>query len=75
MKVSPIILPVLRNIFGINNMKPNGHNKVKIVFDSIFHADKCLDSLPLSDHKPPVVIHLVKFVLMVLEKLIFLSKK
>lgn len=39
------------NFFGINCIKPNGHRKVKVTFDSIFHANSCLDSSLLSEHK------------------------
>ena len=39
------------NFFGINNIKPNGHKKVKVTFDSIFHANICLDSPLLVEHK------------------------
>ncbi|KAL4119464.1 hypothetical protein QTP88_012271 [Uroleucon formosanum] len=38
------------NFFGINCIKPNGHGKVKVSFDSIFHANTCLDSPLLSVH-------------------------
>lgn len=39
------------NFYGINNIKPNGHQKVKVTFDSIFHANICLDSPLLAEHK------------------------
>jgi hypothetical protein len=40
-----------KNFYGINNIKPNGHHKVKVSFDSIFHANICLDSPLLAKHK------------------------
>ena len=39
-----------KNFLGINNIKPNGHKKVKITFDSIDHANICLKSPLLSDN-------------------------
>lgn len=38
------------NFFGINSIKPNGFRKVKVAFDSTFHANKCLESPLLSEH-------------------------
>lgn len=38
------------NFFGINNIKPNGHKKVKVTFDSTYHANICLDSPLLAEH-------------------------
>lgn len=39
------------NFFGINNIKPNGHKKIKIIFDSAFHANTCLESPLLQENK------------------------
>lgn len=39
------------NFIGINNIKPNGHKKVKVTFDSISHANICLNSPLLEEHK------------------------
>jgi len=36
------------NFFGISNIKPNGHKKVRISFDSIYHAN--IESTLLADH-------------------------
>jgi len=39
------------NFFGINNIKPNGHKKIKITFDSTFLANTCLESPILQENK------------------------
>jgi hypothetical protein len=39
------------NFYGINNIKPNGHHKVKVSFDLTFHANICFDSPLLAEHK------------------------
>lgn len=37
------------NFFGINSIKPNGFRKINVTFESIFHANKCLESPLLSE--------------------------
>jgi hypothetical protein len=39
------------NFFGISNIKPTGHKKVRITFDSIYHANICLESTFFVEHK------------------------
>jgi hypothetical protein len=39
------------DFYGINNIKPKRLKKFKVTFDSNFHANICLDSHLLNEHK------------------------
>lgn len=39
------------NFFGIKSIKPNGFRKINATFESIFHANTCLGSPLLTEHK------------------------